>query len=65
MSSLWKAIGLGGGKELNYDIGDPIPISDEYKYRFNWQINKGYHKVRPLPTALNPQTSTTLHMPQQ
>eukprot|EP00670_Eutreptiella_braarudii_P013965 CAMPEP_0174341384 /NCGR_PEP_ID=MMETSP0810-20121108/25397_1 /TAXON_ID=73025 ORGANISM="Eutreptiella gymnastica-like, Strain CCMP1594" /NCGR_SAMPLE_ID=MMETSP0810 /ASSEMBLY_ACC=CAM_ASM_000659 /LENGTH=538 /DNA_ID=CAMNT_0015463045 /DNA_START=43 /DNA_END=1656 /DNA_ORIENTATION=+ len=45
MSSLWKAIGLGGGKELNYDIGDPIPISDEYKYRFNWQINKGYHKV--------------------
>mmetsp|Transcript_10396 Transcript_10396/g.18335 ORF Transcript_10396/g.18335 Transcript_10396/m.18335 type:complete len:792 (-) Transcript_10396:857-3232(-) len=43
--SFWKAIGLGGGKELNYDIGDPIDIPDEYKYRINWTMFKGTSKV--------------------
>eukprot|EP00906_Rhabdomonas_costata_P014142 RCo020337 len=45
MSALWKAFGLGGGKELNYDIADPIPIADEYRYRINWNLNRGFSKT--------------------
>jgi SCY1-like protein 1 len=45
MTSFWKAFGLSGGKELNYDIGEPIEIADDYKYRINWTLHRGTHKV--------------------